>query len=140
MSLTDRQRDLIRTSFAAVAPMGDQAGAAFYDRLFKTAPEVRPMFPADMSGQHGKLVMALKAVVDGIDDWPRLGGIVDALARRHVAYGVEPEHYPVVGGVLLETLKTALGEDFTQEVHGAWAAAYGALSDRMIRTAYPQAA
>lgn len=140
MTMTDRQRDVIRTSFAKVAKLGDGAGQAFYDRLFRNAPQVRPMFPDEMSGQSGKLVMALKAVVDNIGDWPRLGAVVDELARRHVAYGVLPAHYPIVGLTLLETLGDALGEDFTPETRDAWAAAYGALADRMIAAAYPDAA
>lgn len=140
MTMTDHQKDLIRSSFVEVARLGDGAGRAFYDRLFRTAPQVREMFPKDMSDQSGKLTLALKAVVDNVGDWPRLTGVVETLARRHVAYGVRPEHYPIVGKVLLATLGDALGDDFTPEVRDAWAAAYGALADVMIRTAYPAAA
>ena len=140
MTLTEHQRMLIRESFQDVAKLGDAAGAAFYDRLFEVAPEVRPMFPATMASQSAKLTMALKAVVDNISDWPALTGVLETLARRHVEYGVRPEHYPVVGRVLLETLAAALGERFTNETRYAWAAAYGSISDTMIRAAYPQAA
>jgi hemoglobin-like flavoprotein len=58
------------------------------------------------------------------------------LAKRHVAYGVAPEHYEVVGAALLWTLEKGLGDGFTPEVGAAWAAAYGALSEMMIAAAY----
>ena len=35
------------------------------------------------------------------------------LARRHVAYGVQPEHYALVGSALLWTLEQGLGDEFT---------------------------
>ena len=140
MTLSNHQRDLIRSSFQSVAALGNGAGHAFYDRLFRTAPQIRPMFPEDVGEQAGKLTMALKLVVDTIGDLPKLTQIVEALARRHVAYGVEAGHYPLVGQVLLETLGDALGDDFTAETREAWAAAYGLLSERMIAAAYRQAA
>ena len=140
MTITDHQRDLIRTSFQSVAALGDGAGDAFYERLFQAAPQIRPMFPKDIGAQAGKLAMALKVVVDTIDDLPKLTQIVEALARRHVDYGVQADHYPLVGQVLLQTLSDALGDDFTPETRDAWGAAYGLLSQRMIAAAYREAA
>ena len=61
-----------------------------------------------------------------------------ALAKRHVAYGTAPEHYPVVGGALLWTLEKGLGESWTPEVADAWTEAYSTLSGFMISEAYPQ--
>jgi hypothetical protein len=48
-----------------------------------------------------------------------------ALAKRHVAYGASPEHYAVVGSVLLWTLEKGLGESWTPEIASAWTAADG---------------
>ena len=140
MTMTNEQRNLIRASFQRVAALGDEAGRLFYRRLFEAAPHLRGMFPQDIESQATKLRMALKLVVDNIGDWPKLGALVDALARRHVGYGVLPEHYALVGEVLLGTLAEALGDDFTPETRDAWTAAYTALAGRMIETAYPRAA
>ena len=67
---------------------------------------------------------------------------VTALAKSHVAYGAKPEHYPVVGSVLLWTLEKGLGDAWTTEVADAWTAAYSTLSGYMIEQAFgrPQAA
>ena len=65
---------------------------------------------------------------------------VRELARRHVGYGVTAAHYAPVGAALLWTLEQGLGEAFTDEVHDAWAAAYGLLSAAMIEAAGEAAA
>lgn len=140
MIVTERQADLIEASFAEVAKLGPAAGELFYKRLFQTAPGVRDMFPADTSGQARKLTMALAMVVQNIRNFDGIAPTVTDLARRHVDYGVLPEHYDVVGQVLLAVLEEALAERFTDETEEAWATAYGALAGHMIATSYDQAA
>lgn len=135
--MTPNDVDLVKSSFAKVAPIKDKVPGIFYGRLFEIAPEVRPMFKGDMEEQGSKLIQTIAFVVNGLDD---LGSVLPAaqdLARRHVDYGTKPEHYPVVGAALLWTLEQGLGDDFTDEVKAAWTTAYGALSGAMIEAAYP---
>lgn len=66
---------------------------------------------------------------------PDLGPLVEVLkdlGGRHVAYGVVPEHYPIVGEALLKTLEAALGEEWTPQVEEAWTAIYEVISTTMI--------
>ena len=79
---------------------------------------------------------AIATVVDSLGDIDAVAPAVRDLAKRHVAYGVRPEHYEIVGAALLWTLEQGLGDDFTPAVSAAWVAAYGALSDIMIAAAY----
>ena len=60
----------------------------------------------------------------------------DALAKRHVDYGVKPEHYDLVGAALLWTHERGLGERWSSDLAAAWSAAYGTLSQCMIGEAY----
>ena len=140
--MTPDQVKLVQESFARVAPITDQAAAIFYDRLFAVAPQVKAIFPTDMTEQRKKLMATLAVVVDGLSNLASVLPAASALAIRHVSYGAKPEHYPVVGGALLWTLEKGLGEDWTHEVAAAWTAAYGTLSGYMISEAYgrPQAA
>lgn len=62
------------------------------------------------------------------------------MARRHVDYGVKPEHYDTVGAALLWTLEQGLGPAFTPDVKGAWTAAYTAVAGVMKEAAYPVSA
>jgi hemoglobin-like flavoprotein len=134
--MTLEQAVLVQTSFARVVPIADEAAALFYGRLFDMAPELRPLFRGDMRVQGAKLIAAITTVVDGLGSIDAILPAVQTLARRHVAYGVEPQHYSTVGAALLWTLEQGLGDAFTPEVSAAWAAAYGALSQTMIAAAY----
>jgi hemoglobin-like flavoprotein len=134
--MTPHQVQEVQASFAKVEPIADQAAALFYRRLFETAPEVRALFKGDMDAQGRKLMTAIAMVVNSLGDISAVAPAVCDLAKRHVAYGVRPEHYELVGAALLWTLEQGLGDHFTPAVGAAWVAAYGALSEMMIAAAY----
>jgi hemoglobin-like flavoprotein len=135
--MTPQQVAQVQASFAKVAPIADQAAALFYGRLFQIAPEVRPLFRGAMDVQGRKLMTAIATVVNSLGEIDVVAPAVGDLAKRHVAYGVRPEHYECVGAALLWTLEQGLRDDFTSAVSAAWAAAYAALSQIMIAAAYP---
>jgi len=66
--------------------------------------------------------------------------MVEALAVRHLAYGVRPEDYPPVGEALRRTFRDLLGPAFTSEHAAAWARVYDALEAQMTAAAYRLAA
>lgn len=138
--MTPERIALVRESFAKVRPIADDAAALFYGRLFQIAPEVRPLFPADLTEQGRKLIATLAVVVNSLDDLPALLPVVQRLGARHAGYGVTGEHFAPVGVALLWTLEKGLGEDFTPEVRMAWTEAYHVLATVMIdalKTAAP---
>src|SRR3977135_3934126 len=129
--MTPDQIKLVQQSFAKVAPISEQAAVIFYDRLFEVAPQVKGMFPEDMTEQRKKLMATLAVVVNGLSDLPSILPAASALAIRHVSYGARREHYPVVGAALLWTLEKGLGEAWTPDVAEAWTTAYETLSGYM---------
>ena len=133
--MTPSQIKLVQTSFAQVAPIAATAADLFYGRLFEIAPQVRAMFPADISEQKKKLMAMLGTVVSGLNNLDTLMPAVRALGRRHGGYGVKAQHYAPVGSALLWTLEKGLGAAFTPEVKDAWATAYIVLSTTMIDAA-----
>ena len=134
--MTPQQVTLVQDSFAKVVPIADQAAVIFYDRLFEIAPQVRPMFKGDMAEQRRKLMAMLATVVNGLSKLDTILPAASALAKRHVGYGAQPAHYPVVGAALLWTLEKGLGDAWTPEVANAWGEAYGTLSGFMMAEAY----
>jgi hemoglobin-like flavoprotein len=137
--MTPEQVKLVQDSFAKVAPISDQAAEIFYERLFMVAPQVRTLFPDDMTEQRRKLMATLAVVVNGLTNLEAILPAASALAKRHVEYGAEPAHYPVVGEVLLWTLERGLGANWTPDVADAWTSAYATLSGFMIGEAYGRA-
>jgi nitric oxide dioxygenase len=138
--MTPDQVKLVQDSFAKVAPISGKAAELFYGRLFEIAPQVRAMFPDDMSEQRKKLMATLAIVVQGLNNLDTILPAASALAKRHVSYGAEAAHYPVVGQALLWTLEQGLGPSWTPEVAAAWTGAFTTLSEFMISEAYEKAA
>ena len=134
--MTPAQQDLIRSTWAQVAPIADPAARIFYDRLFTLDPSLRPMFAfTDMDAQRKNLMQTLAVVVKGIDHREALLPAVEALGRRHAGYGVQPSHYATVGQALLDTLALGLGDAFTPEARAAWTEAYELLAGVMLAAA-----
>lgn len=105
----------------------------FYERLFENHPETRAFFANTSPGQAQRLADALVAYTENIDDLSPIVPVVRAIAKKHVAAGVEPAHYEIVGEELLGAVVDVLG-DLPPEVIDAWAAAYAALADIFITT------
>jgi hemoglobin-like flavoprotein len=130
------QIELLEDSFQAIVPCGEAFVTAFYERLFTRFPQTRAFFAAtDMKEQRKKLLGALALVIQNLRKPEVLTNALTGLGRRHVAYGVRPEHYPIVGAVLLETFADFLGERWTRAHHDAWAQAYQAVSAIMLEGA-----
>ena len=127
------QIELLESSFQALVPQGEAFVTAFYDRLFTSFPQTRAFFAAtDMFEQRKKLQQSLALIVQHMQHPEVLGDMLRELGQRHVTYGVRPEHYPIVGAVLLETFADFLGERWTPEYHDAWAQAYEAICSIML--------
>ena len=133
--VTDVQRKLVQSTFAAIVPIADDAAMLFYQRLFEIAPELRAMFRSDMTEQRKKLMQMLTAAVKGLDRLEQLVPVVEDLGRRHAGYGVEDRHYDTVGAALLWTLEMGLGAAFTADVKDAWATVYEVLATTMKNAA-----
>lgn len=135
MRLSEREIALLRESFRLLRPEEQAASERFYERLFEIAPEVRPMFPADMSEQGMKFMSTLGVILDHLDRPQELEPYLDNLAKGHAAYGVRPEHFPPMGQALIETMRETLGERFPEGADAAWRAAYEELATEMVRRA-----
>ena len=133
--MTPAQVACVQQSFAQVGPRADTIAARFYQRLFTLDPSVRPLFPDDLTTQGRKLMDMLGLVVRGLPRVDTIRPEVQALGRRHVQYGVHPEHYGTVGAALLWTLEQELGAAFTPEVREEWTTAYTVLAELMTTAA-----
>ena len=122
--MTPAQVQLVQQSFTKVMPIADQAADLFYDRLFTIAPELRTLFPQDLSQQKKKLMQMLATAVTNLHQLQKILPAVQALGLRHAGYGVRDKHYEIVGSALLWTLEQGLGSAFTPSVKEAWTETY----------------
>ena len=124
--------EALETSFDLVAPRGDELMDVFYRRLFEAAPAVQPLFPTDLRRQKSMLLGALVLLRKSLRDLNAIVPKLRELGARHVAYGAQPEHYPVVGAVLIASLAEIAGDAWSPQFEQAWAAAYDVVAATML--------
>jgi hemoglobin-like flavoprotein len=128
---------IIQATWSRIMPIADTAADLFYTRLFQLDPAVKPLFKGDRAEQGRKLIKTIDTMVNSLSRLDEILPAVEALGRRHVAYGVEPKHYDTVGAALLWTLEQALGDSFTPAARDAWNITYQALANIMKDAACP---
>lgn len=125
-------RTLVEASFARVAPRAGPLVERFYQTLFRLAPAVRPMFPADLGGQQKKLVGALALAVGNLRKPEVLAPALVGLGERHAAYPIDEGHFAPVGAALLEAL-AAEDAQFDEATRAAWGRVYGQITSLMVQ-------
>jgi hemoglobin-like flavoprotein len=130
--LTDEEADLLRGSLAELRARGTAPIEDFYERLFEAEPRLRAMFNSGPEQQAAKFLHSLTMIVQALDAPERHMPVLRKLGERHAGYGVRPEHFELVTGILLEVLETHLGGRFTEEVREAWSRGLRFIAAAMI--------
>jgi hemoglobin-like flavoprotein len=133
--------ELLESSFLPIKAQETEFTNYFYTQLLTEYPEVKPLFAhTNMEKQGKQLFKSLVLVVDNLRSPEVLSNLLKGLGTRHVKYGVLPNHYPMVGGALLNTLATCLADAWAPEIEQAWTEAYTAITQLMLSgTEYPEA-
>jgi hemoglobin-like flavoprotein len=143
------------TCNVSILPVPHLLSYCTHIRIFEIAPGAKALFPFAKKNENDddeemfknpRFLMHARRVVKMLDVavdmlGPDLGPVSHALkllGERHVAYGVIPDHYPIVGQALLATLEAALGSSWTPQVQEGWAAIYGFVSATMVAGATSQ--
>jgi hemoglobin-like flavoprotein len=78
---------------------------------------------------------ALSYTIATLENPRMLVPMLEAMGRRHVAYGTRDEHYDTVQTALLQALEETLGPAYTPETRTAWTDALTFVSETMKRGA-----
>ena len=128
--------DALETSFDHIAPRGDELMDVFYGRLFAVAPSVKPLFAGtDLKRQKSMLLAALVLLRRSLRDLESVTPALRELGARHVRYGAQPQHYPVVGEVLIASMAAGAGDAGTPEYGQAWTEAFTIVAGAMLEGA-----
>ncbi len=122
----------LEKSFQLLAPRGPELVDRFYAHLFSKNPGVREMFPADMAGQKKKLLASLVLVIQNLRKAEMLRPALIDMGRRHVGYGTEPEHYPIVRDTLLCVMSEMAGDLWNEQLTEDWKNALNFVAAVMI--------
>ena len=125
--------DALETSFDQIAPRGDELMDVFYSRLFSVAPSVKPLFAGtDLKRQKAMLLAALVLLRRSLRDLDSVTPALRELGARHVRYGALPEHYPVVGEVLIFSMAQVAGDAWSADYEAAWTEAFTLVAGAML--------
>ncbi len=131
MPLTQDDIRIVRESLPAIRNQLQPASLAFYENLFKVAPDLRSMFRDDLAGQGMKFFSTLNAIFDMLSDPDVPDSETAELARAHATLGVKAEHFQPMREALDMTLVDTLGSAFKPEIRAAWLNAYDEVAARM---------
>lgn len=132
--MSPRQIQLVQATFHSLRPIGDQAAALFYVRLFEFAPWLRPLCHGEMNRQRRQLIELLGQVVLRLDENdPGLARALDDATCAGLAR-LDARDYAAMETTLLWTLRQVLGPAFSPPVEEAWATFYRRLAGEVRRT------
>ena len=134
-SLTASEIRLITESYDLVS-VGRRFSHNFYARLFEIAPEIRVLFPDDISAQVRKLMEMLSTLVGKLDRPHELAMMLEALGDAASRLWRRAAHFAPVGRALFDTLESELGPRFDEPTRRAWIALY-ALASTWMQPAAP---
>lgn len=137
--MSPEQIQLVEQAWSQIEPQAEAVGLAFYDRLFRLDPHLRPLFRGgERRAQARKLMQMLGTAIELLKHPAELLPTLELLGRRHAGYGVRNEHYLSLGLALMTTLEQQLGDGFDAVQREAWISFYGLLGRAMQHAAARQ--
>lgn len=125
---------LVKASYATVAAEPRRLAARFYQELFAVAPNLRRLFPDDLTSLQGHFEAALALVVRNLDEVNALRESLRDLGAQHVHWGARPEDYVTARESLIAAIR-ALSADWNAAIERHWRVAITAIVVPMIEGA-----
>lgn len=122
-------RAVIEATAGVVAENAVTITKCFYPKMFDNHPELQNVFNQanqDIGEQPVALASSIVAYARhllGADDVP-FERVIERIAHKHVALGIAPHDYTIVGRNLMEAIGEVLGDAVTPEVAAAWGEVY----------------
>lgn len=133
--MNSKKLGIVKSTAPLLKDHSREIGTRFYYLLFSKAPELYNMFNQTNQQrglQQEALTYAVYAAGENLDQLKNIEPLIMRVAEKHVALGVKPDQYPVVGEALLQAVKDVLGDKATDEVIDAWGEAYNVIADAFI--------
>ncbi len=83
----------IRSSFSEISSEPRALASRFYTELFAAAPQLRTLFPTDLTSLQGHFEAALALVTRNLEEMHTLEQPLRDLGAQHVHWGAKPEDY-----------------------------------------------
>jgi nitric oxide dioxygenase len=130
--LSNNTKEIVKATAPALQEYGVEITTRMYERMEQEQPDLKALFASTRKGQAERLAGAVLAYAQNIDEIEELAPTIAIIAKKHVGAHVLPEHYPVVGHLLLSAMQDVLGDALEKSIVDAWAEAYSFLAEVFI--------
>jgi len=142
--LSSNQIQLLKKTFRALDT--DSLSKRFYTKLFIKYPEVRHLFPTDLTELSTKLISVFELVIFSFEEQSRNRFYLQKdvltplrmLGKKHMDKGVENSYYPMANEILIQSIKEEAGHLFSPEAETAWKLAFHHLTTAMLSQDVPE--
>jgi hemoglobin-like flavoprotein len=124
----------IRRSFAEISGEPRALAGRFYTELFAAAPQLRGLFPADLTSLQGHFEAALALVVRNLEEMRTLEQPLRDLGAQHVRWGAKPEDYALVREALIRAIRQSSAA-WTEAIEADWRRAIADIAVPMLQGA-----
>jgi hemoglobin-like flavoprotein len=139
--LTAKQVNALKQTFKNIIP--ERLAMRFYSTLFVEHPEVKSVFPSDLSDLSTKLVGVFHLVIYSFkevrpDQYVLQQDLLRPLrnlGELHAKKGVRDEYYPWANTILIQSIREEAQGEFTAETEIAWRLALDHLTGAMLTDA-----
>jgi len=123
----------LHRNLLAVVARGDAFTEAFYARLFRRRPELRPLFAHGLEEAGCRLRAKLALLTSPVADAAEVACEIARLGRLHAALGLREADYALAAACLVESLAEVSGASWSEELEREWTLALRALCSSMER-------
>ncbi|MCH9681613.1 MAG: flavohemoprotein [Deltaproteobacteria bacterium] len=134
-------KELLQANLDLISERDPELIGGFYTLLFERFPQARALFGRNSQAEQQKMLTeALVMLVSHLDDEAFVVETMTGVGRKHVDYGVEDHMYGWVGECLVATFARVSGDDWNDELAGAWTNVVETISAIAIRSAQQERA
>jgi nitric oxide dioxygenase len=121
-------------SFDEVCARPRALAGCFYEELFTAAPQLRPLFPANLASLQGHFEAALALVIRNLENMTVLQESLRELGVQHVHWGAKPEDYLIVRDALIRAIRSS-SPAWSSDLEADWRQAITAIAVPMLQGA-----
>lgn len=135
MALTFKEAQLVKSTIPFLREHGETVSDIVYTNLVKKNPQLNNTLNL-IHLKDGRLAQALTVVIlrfaSNINNVYELIPKLERISNKHCTLGIKPEHYDILGTLLIDTFQELMGPSLTPDMKAAWQKAYKILSNMLI--------
>lgn len=135
MALTYKESQLVKATIPFLREHGEKISDIVYNNLISRHPDLNNTLNV-IHLKDGRLARALTVVIlrfaSNINNISELIPKLERVCQKHCTLGIQPAHYEILGGLIIETFQDIMGPDMTPEMKAAWTKAYKVLSNMLV--------